>query len=285
MRKVVLGTVLLALVALVALGTAAAADDSLYSPPPTAKAVVTTNSLPSPALPSPPPSNYSWSGWYGGVNVGWGIGRADNSVNPLPDAATFINLKPTVLSPSPGGPLGGFQFGYQCERGHFVFGPVVDFDWTGMNGQVFQTPIIQNDGTAFPLGGFLLAQQNTKWVGSIRGKFGVLIRPRFLIYGTGGYAYGRVDFSANTNFLPVGTEQYPANFSKVKTGWIAGGGGEFAIGSIVRIGGEYLYYDLGTESFTANPSIPFPPSFPPFQVNYTWDTKAHIMRGFLNLKF
>jgi opacity protein-like surface antigen len=142
MRKFLLGTVaLLALVALVGVGAATAADDTLYSKPAASSTTVTNNNLPSPALPkpSPSPSTYSWSGWYGGVNVGWGIGRADSTVNPLPSAATFVNLLPTDFSPNPGGPLGGGQFGYQCQRGHVVFGAETDFDWTGMNGTSFMT--------------------------------------------------------------------------------------------------------------------------------------------------
>jgi outer membrane immunogenic protein len=282
MRKFLLGiVVLVALVALVAAGPAAAADDSLYSKPPAPKAVVSTSTLPSPALPAPAPSTYSWSGWYAGINVGWGIGRANTTFTPLPTAASFVNLLPQTLSVSPGGPLGGAQFGYQCERGHVVFGAVTDFDWTGMNGSLTVTPIIQNNGTPFPGSGFLLAQQATKWIGTVRGKFGVLIAPRFLIYGTGGLAYGRVEYSANTDFLPVGTIQYPTAFTRLKRGWTGGGGAEWAVGSIVRFGGEYLYYDLGSDGIVANPV----PANPPFQVAYDWQTKGHIIRGFINLKF
>jgi outer membrane immunogenic protein len=282
MRKVLLGTIaLLAIITLVCIGPAIAADDSLFSKPDAPKANVASKDVPSPGLPAPAPSKYNWSGWYVGLNVGWGIGKADTTITPLPDALSFVNLMPASKSPNPGGPFGGVQFGYQCERGHFVFGPVTDFEWTGMNGMAFQTPIIQNNGTLFPGSGFLFTQQDTKWMGSFRGKFGYLVAQRFLVYGTGGYAYGRVDYSANVNFNPVGPIMYPTAFNVLKTGWIVGGGAEWAIGSKVRVGGEYLYYDLGDQANTANPV----PANPPFQVAYDWQTRAHLFRGFVNLKF
>ena len=52
---------------------------------------------------------------------------------------------------------------------------------------------------------------------------------KLLLYGTGGLAYGNVDYSAQTNF---GTtffhgSSYPVNFTETKTGWTAGGGIEY----------------------------------------------------------
>jgi opacity protein-like surface antigen len=44
---------------------------------------------------------------------------------------------------------------------------------------------------------------------------------------------------------------------------------------------EYLYYDLGNQSFTANPA----PANPPFQVAYRWQTKAHTFNTGINFRF
>jgi outer membrane immunogenic protein len=107
-----------------------------------------------------------------------------------------------------------------------------------------------------------------------------------LVYGTGGLAYGHVDYGATSDFRPTGTEHYDAVFNRTKAGWTGGGGAEFSVHPRVSIKAEYLHYDLGSESFTANPSIAFPPPpFPQFQVAYRWETSGNIFRGGINFHF
>jgi outer membrane immunogenic protein len=233
---------------------------------------------------SAPPSvssSYSWMGFYLGGNIGGGIGNADTRFDPLPDPVTFINLKPTMLSPNPRGVVGGIQFGANKQLGRFVLGLEADFSGSGMDGSALVSPIVQNDGTPFPGAAFLIAQQSTKWFGTVRPRVGLTVVPRLLLYATGGMAYGHVQYSANSDFLPVGTEQYVANFEKTKVGWVAGGGAEYAWGRRWRLGGEYLFYDLGNQRFTADPA----PPLPPFQVAYTWRTRAHIIRARVSFRF
>ncbi|HEY3102597.1 MAG TPA: outer membrane beta-barrel protein, partial [Pyrinomonadaceae bacterium] len=150
---------------------------------------------------------------------------------------------------------------------------------------VLFTPIIKNNGTPFPGNGFLTAHQNTKWFGTLRPRLGIAF-DRVLLYGTGGLAYGRVHYSANADFRPgaptsIPFFQYPASFSKTKTGWTAGGGLEVGINKRWSWKAEYLYYDLRKESFTANPV----PANPPFQVAYRWETRAHTLNTGLNFRF
>ncbi len=115
---------------------------------------------------------------------------------------------------------------------------------------------------------------------------GITPTPRLLIYGTGGLAYGHVNYSANSDFRPgVPTQilffQYPVSLSKTKTGWTVGGGAEVGINKHWSWKAEYLYYDLRKESLTANPV----PANPPFQVAYTWETKAHTFNAGINFRF
>jgi len=69
--------------------------------------------------------------------------------------------------------------------------------------------------------------------------------------------------------------------SKIRTGWVAGGGVEVGISKHLSWKAEYLYYDLGNESITGNPT----PANPPFQVSYTWQTRAHTSNSGVNLRF
>jgi len=233
--------------------------------------------------PAPSATSYDWTGAYIGGHIGWGWGRANTTFTPLPTAALFNSLAPTTLRPEPRGLSGGAQAGYNWQTGHFVVGAEADFSWSRMSGTATVTPIIRNNGTPFPGNGALTAHQDTKWFGTLRPRAGVAF-DRVFLYGTGGLAYGHVNYAANTDFRPVGPPgpfQYPASISKTKTGWTVGGGVEIGINQHWSWKAEYLYYDLRKESSTANPV----PANPPFQVAYTWETKAHTFNTGVNFRF
>jgi len=229
-------------------------------------------------VPAPASSAYDWKGFYFGVSVGYAWGNADTRIEPLPTAAIFVNLKPQTLSPDPTGMLGGAQFGYNWQRGHIVFGAEVDANAAGIDGKVVQSPIIQNNGTPFPgPGNNITISQHTDALFTFRPRVGFAYR-RLLAFGTGGLALGHVGETANTDFHPLGTEQYSAQLSQTKVGWAAGGGAEFGLFQHWSVKGEWLHYDFGDDTFTANPSVPFPPSAPPFQVRYSWQTTSNVIR-------
>lgn len=233
--------------------------------------------------PLPSATSSNWTGGYIGGHFGWGTGRADTTFTPLPTAAQFVDMAPTTLRPDPSGLSGGAQGGYNWQTGHFVVGGEADFSWSRMSGTATVTPIIKNNGTPFPGVGFLTAHQDTKWFGTVRLRAGAAFG-RVFLYGTGGLAYGHVNYSANSDFRPVGPPgpfRYPASLSKTKTGWTVGGGGEVRINQHWSWKAEYLYYDLGNLSFTANPV----PANPPFQVAYRWETKAHTFNTGVNFRF
>ena len=233
------------------------------------------------AVPDPPilpPSPGKWTGFYGGGHVGYGWGRADTTFTPLPTATQFINLAPTTLRPDPKGFIGGGQIGYNKQVNPWVFGAEFSISWSNMKGTAIRTPITQNTGATF--NGTLTAHQDTKWFGTLRPRLGILPTSSrtWFLYGTGGWAFGKVNYSANSDFRPQGTIQYPTAFSQTKNGWTAGGGGEFRVAPHVSLNLEYLYYNLGNAAITANPT----PANPPFQVAYNWETKAHIFNVSVN---
>jgi outer membrane immunogenic protein len=222
----------------------------------------------------PPPSTNKWTGFYGGGHVGYGWGRADTSFTPLPTAAAFIDMAPTTLRPDPKGIIAGGQVGYNKEFSPWVVGGEFSVSWSKMKGDKTVTPIIRANGSAFPGAGFLTTHQDTSWFGTLRPRVGILATSshKLLLYGTAGFAFGNVNYSANSDFRPGGTIQYPVAFSKTKHGWTAGGGAEIAVAPHVSLNLQYLYYKLGDEAIIASPS----PANPPFQVGYNWQTKANI---------
>ena len=251
------------------------------------RAVAAATGSAGPNSPTPAPAtSYNWTGGYVGGHVGWGRGRANTTFTPLPNTTQFIDMRPTTLRPDPSGFSGGAQGGYNWQTGHFVVGGETDISWSRMSGTARVAPIIKNNGTAFPGAGFLVTHQDTTWFGTLRGRVGITPTPRVLIYGTGGLAYGHVNYSANSDFRPgVPTQilffQYPVSLSKTKTGWTVGGGAEVGINKHWSWKVEYLYFDLRKETFTANPI----PVNPPFQVAYTWETRAHTFNTGINFRF
>jgi len=247
---------------------------------PASTATVPSTPGPNPIV-LPPPSTNKWTGFYGGGHVGYGWGRADTSFTPLPTAVSFFDMLPTTLRPDPRGVIAGGQLGYNKEFTPIVLSAEFTISWSNMNGTKTVTPIIRNNGTTFPGTGFLTTHQDTSWFGTLRPRLGILPTSshRLLLYGTGGFAFGKVNYSANSDFRPGGTIQYPTSFSKNKKGWTVGGGAEVAVAPHVSLNFEYLFYNLGNESITANPS----PANPPFQVAYNWQTKAQIFRVGVNL--
>jgi outer membrane immunogenic protein len=238
-----------------------------------------------PNSPAPSATSYNWKGGYIGGHIGWGRGQAHTTFTPLPTSTQFIDMRPTTLRPDPSGFNGGAQGGYNRQMGHFVVGGEADISWSRMSGTDRVSPIIMNNGSAFPGAGFLITRQDTKWFGTLRPRAGIAF-DRVLLYGTGGLAYGHVNYSANSDFRPgVPTSilffQYPASLSKTKTGWTVGGGVEVGINQHWSWKAEYLYYDLGNQSITANPI----PANPPFQVSYRWETKAHTFNAGINFRF
>lgn len=226
-------------------------------------------------------SEYSFKGFYVGGNLGRGWGNADTGVFPLPSATQFVNLKRQTLRPDPSGFVGGGQVGYNWQHRNFVFGLEADMSFGSIDGTETLTPITQNDGTPFPGAGFISAHQDTSFLMTYRPRVGIALTPRFLIYGTGGFAVAHVNYSAVTDFRPVGTTHYPVKFDVNKVGYAAGAGAEFLVAKRWTVRGEYLFVDLGPESAHTD-AIPL---LPPFGVTYKFQTVMNVARGAVNYRF
>ncbi|HYL91577.1 MAG TPA: outer membrane beta-barrel protein [Alphaproteobacteria bacterium] len=232
-------------------------------------------------------SEHSWTGVYIGGNIGGANGNADTSVNPLPSATTFVNLLPTTLKPSPSGVVFGGQIGFNWQTGRWVLGTEFSFGSANIDGTKAITPIIQNNGTPFPGvptspgNNGITVHEDVSSIGTLAPRVGYAVYPRLLVYGTGGLAFGHASYFANTDFRPVGTEQYPAFLKKGKQGWVGGGGVEYAFQGRWSVRGQYLAYELGDESIVANPV----PPLPPFGIAYKWNTSGQMYNFGLNFKF
>jgi outer membrane immunogenic protein len=221
--------------------------------------------------------SYDWTGWYIGAHLGYGWVNADTVDSPLynglPGHDTVI---PSSLHPNPEGVTGGGQFGYNLQRGCFVFGIEADLSASAMSGTSTAAPI-NLDGASIP-GSQIMSHEDISWYGTLRPRLGYTVTPLLLLYGTGGLAYGHANYTA-TEAYP--TNQFLGSVSNTKVGWTAGGGVEYAIGKRWSLKAEYLYVDLGSQSVLVD-SVP--PN-PPYQSKWEWNTAFHVVSIGMNIKF
>jgi outer membrane immunogenic protein len=152
--------------------------------------------------PPPPGAAYiasPWDGLYIGGNVGYGETSFE-----FPGISFHGN-----------GVVGGFQVGYNKQYGTFVLGLETDFDLTSIK--------TTNFGVTDKL----------PWFGTTRGRVGFLLNPAWLLYATGGVAYGRLEESG-----------FGASVKVSGVGWAAGAGVQYALTPQWSIGAEYLHVEL-----------------------------------------
>jgi outer membrane immunogenic protein len=236
-------TILGALAALVALSAPAAAAD-VYAKDGGLK----DGSAQSPA--------HNWSGFYVGVNAGWGWSDTHNDVA---GTATFNDISDVWFKSSPvsaadtSGFIGGGQIGALMQRGVFVFGVQTDIQGSALDGSKTSAAVasITNGSESLDIGkGKLNVKQSIDWYGTATGRLGVAVGP-VLVFGEGGLAYGGVNDKISTVAEGEGSTIYSASHDRTSLGWTAGGGFEYAITDHWSAGVKYRYVDLGSEAISA----------------------------------
>jgi outer membrane immunogenic protein len=179
---------------------------------------------------APPAAVYDWTGFYVGINGGYGWGDFPNNSGVAPGGPP-----PISLNGADGGLIGG-TLGYNWQFGHFVAGLETDIDWADIS--VTNTPVG--------------ARGTLDYLGTVRGRLGYAF-DRVLLYGTGGFAYGAGTAKSFTGVIGSDSES--------TTGWTLGAGIEYAIWRNLTAKVEYRYTDLGNTTFTI-------PGMPAFRASY-----------------
>lgn len=165
----------------------------------------------------------TWSGLYAGVNAGYGWGE--------------LTRKPTgggvETDENYGGWNLGGQVGYNMDMGGFVLGGEADLNWTSI-------------GHEEDLAGIGTSKVGIDAYGTLRGRAGMVFG-QVMPYATLGVAWGRGTASV-TDPSDVITSQ-----SKNHLGWAAGVGLEAAATENITVKAEYLYVDLGTQTYSGLP--------------------------------
>jgi len=231
----VLRNALLASAAILAAGSAMAADlPSRSAPPPYYAAPI-----------------FSWTGFYMGLNAGagWNNGTGGWSYAGFTPAPVVYG---NVSGNSKTGFTGGVQAGYNMQFGSFVAGVEGDLNYIDRgNGNAAVAPGIANaNGSTY----YTISRGDpNKWFGTLRGRVGYAF-DRALIYATGGIAFGGGSSDSSIAQTVVSangltTTRFASNGGNGSSvGWTLGAGVEYAFSNAWSAKLEYLHVDLGSHN-------------------------------------
>ena len=255
--------------------------------------------LPARVAPAPyvaPLPVFTWTGAYFGINAGASFDDTSkfalsNGVGVTPANTGIGTNRPTLFKNSDDGFTAGAQLGYNYEfQGFGAAGSGIvvglEADAAYIDAAKTQNLILSNTAGVPSTNTF---RSGIDFLGTVRGRLGYAFN-QFLIYGTGGFAYGdafekaALYTSGNANLL-----RFFGSKGGIQTGYTYGGGIEYAIptssflnffkSSAVTLKLEYLRYDLGTKSFVAN-GVTTTTAY-----NVSDKTEGNIARIGLNYKF
>jgi outer membrane immunogenic protein len=251
-----------------------------------------------PALAAPPMSApiFNWTGFYIGVNAGYGWGDTSFSlVGANAEGQNFIDafggLARRSSSFDTSGAVFGGQIGYNWQfASQWVAGIEADINYSRVNGRDSYT-------TTFGAGiDRIDARRSLDWFGTVRARLGFLATERLLVFATAGLAYGRGTAGASftdvsgTNSGVGGTSClanstcFAGSRARTSAGWTGGGGFEYAVSSNWTVKVEYLYVNLGDQTVLL-PTV-LPGGTGPGALLARFDDSAtHIVRAGINYKF
>lgn len=172
--------------------------------------------------PAPAPLATTWTGFYIGGHLGWA--EHDGNMTAFTPFNGFAGFPVTGLASS--GLAGGLQAGYNYQMGSIVI---------GLEGDVTAASLQARSNNSLP-GTWWSSGAN--WFGAIGPRVGFAFGDA-LIYAKGGVAIADFDYSHNQggNTISAGS---------TRTGWMIGGGLEYAINRNFSVKAEYNFMDFGS---------------------------------------
>ncbi|WP_375465452.1 outer membrane protein [uncultured Methylobacterium sp.] len=245
---------------------------------------------------------FTWTGFYAGLESVYTFSDRQRITTIGNTAATRDNVanlrRPPVTSIEAdgiGNIGGGAGYNYQFTPGSgFVAGLAVNIDWTDIHKNRFVLGVGNAVAPGIPNPSAF--RQSLEYLGTVTGKLGYAF-DRFLVYGTGGFAFGEVQYDANF-YTPGLALQFAGRYQDLETGYAYGGGIEYAIPTdsflnyfafakylglkydAVTIKAEYLHYDLGSRNVVVGPIIPSANSY-----TSRFRSEGSIVKAGFNYKF
>ena len=245
---------------------------------------------------------FTWSGFYAGINAGFGVSRS-STVDSLDFAVPAAGVSTTPYRnsfvQSNIGALVGVQAGYNFQLSpYFVAGVEADWQWSSQGSTACAFNCGRPQVGYFNLGGggdttILADQQHLRWLATLRARAGKTDGPT-LWYATGGIALGELRDTLNysSTFIPGPPNPLPpsglASFTHHRLGWTIGGGMESQLWDRVSAKIEYLYVDLGhvNDQFVINQPLFGIPALPSATtITKSYHFSDHVIRAGLNYRF
>jgi outer membrane immunogenic protein len=215
------------------------------------------------AVKAPAPYPYLWNGFYAGLNVGYADEQSvfTTAATNTPDAVLGVvpGVAEGLAALSSGriatnngmGVIGGGQVGYNVQMGKlWVVG--LEADIQGKTGTSGGSVAAGQVVIGVPVTSVQTVSVKTDWIGTVRGRFGIVLTPTWLVYFTGGLAYG--GSNASTTLAQSGTNGFvgtgAGSVSTTRIGGTFGAGLEWMFARNWSAKAEYLFYDLGTTNFS-----------------------------------
>jgi outer membrane immunogenic protein len=238
-----------------------------------------------PSAPIFVPPAFTWTGFYAGLNAGYGFG--DSNEAKTTGTQGFSNLIPPGIAPGAlkvdgSGFVGGAQIGYNVQMNQIVYGIEADIQYVDNKkaSGFIGAPIL---GTQLNTS----AESELRYLGTVRARLGFTPVDRFLVYATGGLAYGDVRSTTSVVGVQAPALAWAGSKTETKLGYTVGAGVEYALTNNWTLKGEYLYYDLGKNNVaaTGNGAVRSVAALNGVDYLSRVETKGHIVRAGVNYKF
>ena len=173
------------------------------------------------------PIAYHWNGAYVGANFGGAFSAGEHVLTPIGWGAT-----------NPSGALGGLQFGYNyLVAPNWLVGIEGELGWTSAQGK---TNFVDPAGTAA-----LSITSDHNWYDTLSGRVGYVMGP-LMLYAKGGAAWMNADYRMEVNSGLDGV----TSANTTRSGWTAGGGLEYMLGSHWSAKLEYDHLAFGSKNLS-----------------------------------
>jgi outer membrane immunogenic protein len=223
------------------------------------------------------PEPYDWTGAYIGINAGVAFGDSTFETELTGDFLTDPNLAayeasyPQELDNDDTDFTGGLTAGFNWQPGSLVFGVEGDINFLDSEeSRFYDIDVIDTT-----------LEHEIDWFATLRARLG-FAADNLLFYITGGLAAGEVETSVDmVTIVPVYV--WTGSSSEIEVGWTIGGGVEWALSDAWSIKGEYLWVDLGSDSYDLDNDPANPDQG--YTIRAHSDTQFGVARIGVNLHF
>jgi len=165
------------------------------------------------------------------------------------DAGALVTPNPAfgANSASASSWLAGAHEGYNWQSGAVVYGFETDLQATHLDSSMTGGLSYKSLFPPPRPSDFAMTSSSIDWYGTLRGRLGLTTGP-FLLYGTGGLAYGNVELNSAFSTLGFTTS---AQTSDLRLGWVAGAGIDYSFNSNLIFNVLYEHVDLGSVSVSS----------------------------------